>query len=536
MPVLLWLRRRRTALLVLLALALRFDLLGTPFVEYFSNREVQNAIPIRMMQEGLGFWQLPNAWTDTYGIAEFQLLPLMVRAGYGLLESVGVAQRPQAGDAAAAARYYLQVATLGRLWSLLMAAVAMVGLRRLLATGWSVDVADLALLFYAVSPFNRFYDQLFIVEPTIMALSILALLQLRVWSERPQGGWARFAAAAAAVSLVLLLKISHVFIGLPVAWLMVRRWGLRAALRWPLWAFGAVALLPAVFFYKVGFGGSVEGLDSLAWDNTKAMVSNWAYVSEMALKFMERHAWTIWTPLGSGLLLGGMSVACRHRDEPQRSLSRLLLVWSAAWIYYWFMGGPMSGHYYYQAPSVPLAVAFMALAAETAAARWRPGVRRLAIVACVVTFLVFGEVVQRVNDEDSRFWRGGWCQTILTAGLKADRRLPPHAQIVAGCRGAVQFMLFYYVHRGGWGLRVEDSDLPQADAPARLEELREQGAGFYVAAFGYDGPRYNGVVFDRAVFDELPIARYLREHYTLLEQDDVHLIYDLGSRNAAPLR
>src|SRR5262249_61230155 len=109
---------------------------------------------------------------------------------------------------------------------------------------------------------------------------------------------------------------------------------------WPLWLFGAGVLLPALLFYKVGFGGSVDDLGSQAWDYTKAMVTQWAFVKEMAVTFAHRHAWTIWTPLGPALVLAGLFAALLHREEPQRGLARLLLLWWAAWIYYWFMGGP----------------------------------------------------------------------------------------------------------------------------------------------------------------------------------------------------
>ena len=135
-----------------------------------------------------------------------------------------------------------------------------------------------------------------------------------------------------------------------------------------------------------------------------------------------------------------------------------------------------------------MAAAILALGAEVRG-RTPATASGLAALAGLAVFLLgWNEVVQRWNDEGSRYWRGNWCRTIYAAGLEADARLPKDARIVAGCRGAIQFMVFYYVHRDGFSLKVEDVDQDQAAAPARLEELRADGASFYVAPFNYDWP------------------------------------------------
>src|SRR5262245_50423869 len=224
---------RRVVGLLLLALLLRIDLVGTPFIEYFSNRQVQNAVPIRLFQEGrFTLWTLPTEFTDTYGVAEFQLLPVIVMGAYHVLEGFGLAALPAPGDAVAARRYYLQIATLGRCWSLLMTLAALLLLERLLREGWSPRAALLALAAYAVIPFNRFYDQLFLAEPTLMALAVCGLYALWRWSWLDRGGWLLYFSAAVAFALLLLLKVSHIWIGLPIAFLLLARQGWRALYRW----------------------------------------------------------------------------------------------------------------------------------------------------------------------------------------------------------------------------------------------------------------------------------------------------------------
>jgi hypothetical protein len=521
----------RVAGLILLALLLRVDLVGRPFVEYFSNREVQNAVPIRLFQEGrFTPWTLPSVFTDTYGVAEFQLLPLIVKGGYHVLEALGLAQLPAPGDARAAERYYVQIATLGRCWSLLMAVVTLLLLERLLREGWSARVALLALLWYAVIPFNRFYDQLFLTEPTLMALSFCGIYLLWRWSLRREGGWGLFFAAAPAFALVLLLKVSHIWIGLPIAFLLFTRQGWRGVYRWQNLLFATVVLAPAFYFYKLRGSWVAGGLEGMAVDDLVRTVSDWSYAGPMLEQFLYRHLWTVWTPLGTLLAAGGLWLSLRQTDPLALRLSRLLVSWVLGWIVYWFMAGQMSGQFYYQAPSVPLLAAYVALASDWLVTRWPPPVHRLQLTAVALWFLAFGEVIQRVNDDNSRYWRGDWCRTLLEAGLAADRRLPPDAKVVAGCRPAVQYMCFYYMHRDGWLLAVEGDNPPQDVAPQKLEELRAKGAAYYVAPFGYDGPHYNGVVFDSRVFGELPIARYLFERYPVVERSASYVIFELRPR------
>ena len=314
--------RARLVAVILLALLLRVDLLGTPFVEYFSNRQVQNSVPIRLFQEGrFTLWTLPTTFTDTYGVAEFQLLPIIVMAGYrgarvDRSRAPARARRRGRGQP----RRHVHIATLGRGWSLLMVIVTMVVLYRLLREGWGETAASLALLWYALIPFNRFYDQLFIAEPTLMGLTFMGVYALWRWSQRERGGWLLFAGAAVAFALVLLLKVSHIWIGIPIAYLLWLRLRWRGVYRWQTWIFAAVVLGPSYYFYKVRGSWVAGGLDGMAVDNTLKMVTDWSFMGPMVRQFVHRHVWTIWTPVGTLLALFGLVLSMRQRDPGARRL------------------------------------------------------------------------------------------------------------------------------------------------------------------------------------------------------------------------
>ncbi len=521
------------AALIALGLLLRCDLLGRPFVEYFANRQVQNAITIRLLQEGrFTLATLPTHFTDTFGVAEFPLLQVIVLGAYRLLEVVGVAKLPAPGDADEALRYYLHIAVLGRLWSLLMSAATMYLLQRLLREAWSGLAALFAVFWYALLPYNRFFDQLYLTEPTIMALSCFGLYHLWRWSvvQKP-GGWWSYFFSCLACALILLLKINYVMIGIPIGYLFYQRYGWRSFFRWPVWLFAIAVLLPAAYFYLLRGSWVVGGMDSVPWRNTVATFTDWSFASCMLRSFWQRHAWTIWTPAGTALCGLGFLTALQRQDPLARRLWGLLAAWVLAWVYYWFMNGEGSGHFYYQSPSVPLAAAFMGFATAWLIERSPALLHRTLIAVIAALFLLFDGVVQQGNPDNIRSLRSPWDQPPMVAGLAADRQLPRDAKVVAGCVGPLAYPMFYYLHRDGWFLSFNDSrvdyETPQEEAPQQLERYRERGAEFYVAAFLTNREAYGGRDFGRLEFEGLPIGRYLLDRYPVLQEEQTYIIFDL---------
>jgi Dolichyl-phosphate-mannose-protein mannosyltransferase len=525
-------RRLFIGLILALGFLLRADLLGTPFIEYFSNREVQNALPARLFLEGTNtFWNLPIQITEDHVVVECQILPLIVHTGYRALERVGLAHAPARGDVVAAERYYRQIALLGRLWSVLMALATIYLLFRLVGQGWSERAGLLTACWYALLPYNRFFDQLFLSEPTLMALACFGLYQVWRWSLARRGAWGQFALAAPAFAILILLKVSHAFIGIPIAYLVWRRLRWRALWNWPTWLFGFAVLFPSIYFYELRGSWIGQGGDTMPVSNLVQLFTSGSYAWHMVSLLVRRYVWSIITPLGALLCVLGLRVARRNADARARGLPQLLLAWGAGWIAYWFMAGQMSGHLYYQAPSVPIVACLLGIATAWLTERYPAVIHRPALAVFALYCLLWNQVVQRENDQDSRFWRGTWCWTVMDAGLAVDRRLPTDAVFISGSRDAVARMLTYYAHRKARLLTVDDLGLAPELAPRKLETLRREGASYYVAPLGYDGPKYNGIVFDRAVFGRLPVARYLFEHYPVVEETDSHVIFAL----AAPL-
>jgi len=531
--------------LLAFTVCLRLDRMGKPFIEYFGNRQVQNAIPIRLFLEGrFSVFSLPTQFYDSFGSAEFPVLQLVVASAYRVLEFFHIVTLPQAGDYQSATSYYITIAVLGRIWSLLMVVAALACLYALLAKVWNRWAAFFALFAYALLPLNRFHDQLFITEPTVMALSVFAIYLLWTWSENQKTIDWRFIVSALAVSLALLLKISHVFLFIPLGFLFFKKYRACAIHRWPVWLFVLLAAIPAGYFYLGRTTHVSIGLSDMALRNTLAIIKDWQWTHRMLHDFWIRHWWIVWTPVGGILMFVGMVVAFCQRDSTKRWLAGLLFFWSLSWLYYWIMCGDMSIHMYYQQPSGPVSSAFMGitLAWLLQLVRGRDaenkGRRDLALVAgavlCVAMFggfLSYSVSVQKHNKQYLVYWRAPWDQPPMIAGLAADRYIPPGAKIVAGTVGPLQYPLFYYCHRDGWFLPFNDAkvdwETPQEEAPKKLQEHIAAGAQFYVGGLIPGREQYGGTSFAEKEFENLPLAQFLKSKYRLIAKDKSYVIYDL---------
>lgn len=535
-----WREKNRWMLLAVIALAvcLRLDLFGKPFVQYFANREVQNSISIRLFQEDrFTCLSLPTKLFDSFGSAEFPLLQIVVSSSYDALRFLGLTDLPQPGDVQSAAVYYALIAIICRFWGLLMTVVTMSCVYILLARFWSKTAALCSLFLYALLPLSRFHDQLFLAEPTIMALTSLAFLFLWEWSESYKHvGW-RYIVSSLALATVLLLKISHIFLFLPVGFIFFKKYKFCAIHRWPVWLFIAAALIPAGVFYFSRDTHISGGLVQMAMQNTMNIFSDRSWFLRMLDWFWMRHWWIVWTPVGAILLFIGILVSICTKASVKRWFGWFLFIWLFSWFYYWLFAGQMSGHLYYQGPHASMAAILMGiglawlLAIVGNKSFFRRFARVCVLLGVCIFFLSYNNYVQKQNPDGLVHWREPWDKPPMIAGMMADGSLPSDVKIVAGTIAPLQYSLFYYCHREGWFIPFNNTrdewELLPEEAIEKLEYCREEGAQFYVAAFLPDRELYGGSPFTREDFEELPLSQHLKQQYSLLFQDRYYVIYDL---------
>lgn len=138
-----------------------------------------------------------------------------------------------------------------RVIALLFALLGIASLARLAVLFLEPSGATVAVLTFAASPLIYYYGRA--VQPDVPALSLalFALVLLESALREPTLPTGRLVGSSVAMGLALLVKLPAIVYGLPAAWLVLRRYPPRAALRdLQLWVYPAVALLPALAWYR----------------------------------------------------------------------------------------------------------------------------------------------------------------------------------------------------------------------------------------------------------------------------------------------
>lgn len=126
----------------------------------------------------------------------------------------------------------------------------------MLAVWWTYQLARelfrpaealVAGLFAAVSPVFARFSQLAFPEAPMLAASAASMYFAVRWFR--SGQRRHLLISAAATTLALLLKPTALILGVPLAWIFWLRYGTGLFMRWEPYAFGLIALGPAVAWY-----------------------------------------------------------------------------------------------------------------------------------------------------------------------------------------------------------------------------------------------------------------------------------------------
>ena len=215
-----------------------------------------------------------------------------------------------------------------------------------------------ATFFFSFTPLNIFAGRSFMPDVPSLSLAIIGLYLFLRWIHDQK--WTPFFAAAMAISLSILIKVTSIVIAAPLAYLvvagiadpgrremkLVRIRDHRSPLQ--LIAFAAIALLPSAIWYWHAyqiaqrfyphhfFGAGGIRIESLSW----------------YLHVAWQTAVSSLTPVLAILALIGLFVA------PQSKYSRLFHWWLVAMILFIIAVGYGNRHRWYQLPLVPIAAAF----------------------------------------------------------------------------------------------------------------------------------------------------------------------------------
>lgn len=345
-----------------------------------------------------------------------------------------------------------------RLLSALASTATVLVLFRLVRLLIDVRTALWAALLYAFLPLTVYYGRTIQPESFMLLFSCLGLYAIARWSLRDSPWWLLLGWAA--ITLTCLLKITSLYLGLPIAFLCWRRDGLRMILRPELWIFAA-ALFGAVLSWYMHANklGQSTGLSFGILHDPKH--APWAQLADpqfyniiILRRLAERH----FTWAGFVLLLVGLCLPRRVAGE------RFFDIWLIAVIVYIGIAAFNNRiHEYYQLPFMLPGVVYPA---KVLSRCWTGSLRCVlgAAVAAVVAFSAYriAEYARLERPQASAEIEAAQAAQSLTTRdqliIAVDAQLPTNPT------------LLYIADRKGWTPRLEDLTLKH------IGELRARGA------------------------------------------------------------
>jgi 4-amino-4-deoxy-L-arabinose transferase-like glycosyltransferase len=158
-------------------------------------------------------WAVPG-----YVEMEFPIYPWVTALGYSLL-----------GEAHWIAR---GLAVFGSLLAILFLFLI---LRRILS-----ETAGLwGAFFLALLPLSLYFGRAIMPESWMLAASAAGIYWFLRWCE--SDSWSHYALSVVAITLACLLKLTSLYLGLPLLWLAWQRYGSRALWHWKIWLHALLA-------------------------------------------------------------------------------------------------------------------------------------------------------------------------------------------------------------------------------------------------------------------------------------------------------
>jgi 4-amino-4-deoxy-L-arabinose transferase-like glycosyltransferase len=440
----------------ILAVAARLIFIDQPYVDHWSWRQSDvAAIARNFYDEGFRFAYPQIDWAGNatgYVGTEFSILPFVAAICYkfaGIHEWIGRGQ------------------------AVIFFAVSLSFFFLLVREIFGSTAAVWATFFFSFTPLNIFAGRSFMPDVPSLSLAIIGLYSFLRWTHDQK--WTPFFAAAIAISLSILIKVTSIVIAAPLLYLvvagigdpgrremkLVRNRDHRSRLQ--LLLFIAITIVPSAAWYWHAhqiaqrfyphhfFGAGGFRIESLGW--------YWNIARQTAVSSM--------TPVLVIMAVIGFFVAPRGR------YGRLFDWWLAAMVLFVVALGYGNRHPWYQLPLVPVAAAFAGAACAFFGSKISS--RRAAIALSILlagSFAILSYVYVRPLYESS-------AAQLRDAGLALNKITPSDGLIVAADMGDPT--IFYYAQRKGWHFLEEDgiyqgTPSDSQDAIVDLEKLRRRGA------------------------------------------------------------
>jgi 4-amino-4-deoxy-L-arabinose transferase-like glycosyltransferase len=333
------LERRPILLILLLALAIRAIHLDAPILGEHSWRQADTAAIARNYTEsGYRILHPQIDWRgETSGEveSEFPLYPYMVALLYG---AFGVAE------------------AWGRGLSIVFSLLTLLFVYRLVRANIDEKVALWSAFLLAILPLNAFFGRAFMPEPLMLMASVAGIYYFFAWTRTDE--IRHYALSALFVCIAVLVKLPALYLGAPLLYLALLRYGVGVLGSPRIWLYGALVLSPVGLWYWHAHQLLLEtGLSFGIWDYGSDKWGNWDLVTSckywnrvLLTRLAHRHL----TWFGFAIFLPGLFLKRQSREE------WLFDVWLLGLLVYLAIVGVGNyAHNYYQLPLLLPAVVFM---------------------------------------------------------------------------------------------------------------------------------------------------------------------------------
>lgn len=407
-------------LILFAGLVLRLYQITAPPVDFNSWRDTQTLMVARnFYREGMNLFSPSVDWRattefaakGTVGGTELQVVPYLTAALYFVF---GI-------------QYWV-----GRIVPVAFAVLGAAFFYRLVRRFYGPACALFATLLLTVSPYYLYCGRLQMPEPFVYAMSFAALYYVDVWlSSEERGAW-RIVPAACFTALTLLGKPQLAIVAVPIAFLIVHRFGLRAFVTPRVYAFAALVAAPvaAYIVYSYLLIVSAPGLfyaQSSLLDYGQYLTDPGYYIKVGQAVFR-----TALTPLVTILAVLGLF------QRPRNAKSCFVYAWTAGALSFFILmpGGNITNGYYHLV-LVPPAVILAARNLESIM-RWR----RFRWLAVVLAIIASGLCLHVARD----FYRPYYAAA-QHCGEWIAKNTPKDTRVLTASRNPATL---YFADRVGW--------------------------------------------------------------------------------------
>jgi hypothetical protein len=392
----------------------------------------------------------------------------------------------------AAAYKYIGIFTIeqwGRLVTMLASVFAGYFLYLIVAKHSNKTIGIFSVFFYMFIPFDIYYGRTILPDSTMVTAYLGGIYFFDKWLTSLKGkkeSYWSFVLACVFTCAAFLLKPYAAFFILPVVYLAFKQFGLRAFIKWQLWVYVLVALVPLAA-WRTWMTQYPEGIPANQWlfngNGIRFRPSFFRWI------FYERLTKLISGYFGIVLVLVGLLQLKKLKEWIFFAIFPI-----SSLLYVCVIATGNVQHDYYQIPVMPSVAILFALGSYYL---WQWTFNKLPLGKVILILCIIGGFYLSWNQVRDYFNINN--RSIISAGQAVQRLTPMNAKIVANYNGDTS--LLYQMDRNGW-----------ASFQDPMPVLIQKGADYLVLV----NPSKQDLEFGNT--------------YKLIEKSDQYAIFDLHKK------